>query len=212
MDPLKRNKCENLHKKIIVKELNQPWSESDDEDVVNDSFDSNYDEYEFPTLKESDEKKDFKMRMCLCKLNKSISYVYSTQFDAVEIEYYVKLNKADELNKIKVNFAIKYEIVNRNCEDYVHSSRLSNGSKGRIICDKANKYGIQKELYDMANEKQAGKLPRVKPNSSVNVLESKDEAAILKYLLVKNLNFHCKFNLQAPVNEFINIGIYIFFL
>ena len=201
----KKRECDNIQKRILIKELNQPWSESDDNDVINNSFDSNYEYYDFEVnAMEKDEKKDFKTKMCLCKLSHSLRiYNFTTKYDAVEIEYQVKLRKADSLNEIKVNFLIKYEIFDRKCEEYI--IKKSDQNKGRIFSDRVNNFGIQKEL-----------LKIVEKDSSNYQLENRvtpvSEDESLKYLLKKNLNFFCRFNIEVPANQFVNIEFTEIFL
>jgi hypothetical protein len=194
----KKNECDNLQKRILIKELNQPWSDSDDSDIINDSFDSNYEYYDFDVkAKENDDKKDFKTKICLCKLTNPLKmYNYTTKYDSVEIEYQVKLNKMDDLNDIKVNFLITYEIIDRQCEEYVLKKSMEN--KGRIICDKANEFGVQSELLAMKMEEDFS-------NKKRESISLGDEMDNLKSILLKNLNFFCRFTIEVPTNEFVKL-------
>lgn len=141
-------RCDKLPKRLVVRDLQQSWSnlidrelqevEEDEEDEENrteesaDSRSSNEgnqsdgDEENFsgePSSSSSSSPVKLDAKLCLGKTHSGNELVYISKFDMLEIEYKVKLN---ERESIKANsFAIIYEFVDRQCDRLIKTSSKS---------------------------------------------------------------------------------------
>lgn len=133
--------------------------------------------------------------MCFCQLNK-INSVYISKTNKIELEYIVNLKSLGQ-DLRGVDFKLKYEFIDRGC-DYLISPSLKTRNKGRIVYMPVNHLGTQKELND-----DTFTSGDIRKNT-----EYKQFAEMIK----DNLNFHCKFQLKAPKNNFIYIEFVSFLI
>ena len=196
-------KCAKQQKKLIIRDLQHSWSDSDghfetfgDEDIFNEQDNSNEDSEKGPNME---------TKLCLCRVKNDSELIYVSKFDMIEIEYKIKL---EDRKAIKTNrFRIKYEFVDRDCSRIVKTNPKSK-HKGKLVYRQSEHnfgYGTQKELLQFLN----------KTKRDLNYYESipkylssddryKREIENLNYILIDNLNFACKFYISAPLNTFIH--------
>lgn len=132
-------KCSKLSKRLLVKDLQHSWADSTtfSYDDLNDNSDETTDDDDLTTATEYQnddddnesekiEKKSrgFETKMCLCRVQRGQSLVYISKFDAIEIEYKIKLTDRDPTNKN--DFTIKYEFIDRNCSQLMKKNIKSN--------------------------------------------------------------------------------------
>ena len=193
------DKCNKLDKRILIKDIEHPWFNSNSEnDILHDSSEtSNLNEesnFDFDSrTNENYSNKIFETKICLCKLKLENQY-YVSKYEALEIEFFIKLNKSEDISKIRNKFRIKYEFMNRKCNDLVIRSPKST-QKGQILYAPITN-GVQVEISNLIDN-----------TTQVNgyLTEYETEILNLKLILEANLNFFCKFHIKAPKNKFIYI-------
>lgn len=198
-------KCSKMSKKILIKELKHPWNGSPENDIFYDyvqdfdtetgSMDDNY-----------NQKLNLDTKLCLCKKSKDMEVYYVSKYDAIEIEYFVKKDKENEdsLSMKRNDFHIEYEFVNRNCNK-LQFSNLKTNLKGKLVYLSAN-YGTQGELSEFLNKtKSEYNYQELVPAYLSDEAKIQKEINNLKSVLFDNLNFNCRFNINAPKNSFIHV-------
>lgn len=208
-------RCSKLNKKLIVRDLQHSWLGSPLNDIFYSSFDNNDndngnhddDSYDQDTQRHP----DLQTKLCLCKVDKAGrggELVYISKFDAVEVEFSVKLDNTDPVDTRHYNFLIKYEFVDRNCDKFMFNTKDLNKMathKGKLMYMPIS-YGIQIELAKFVNKSKDDlifydSLPSYLSNDD----RHKRELDNLDWILADNLNFRCKFLIRAPVNHFVHI-------
>jgi hypothetical protein len=201
-----RDKCLNMSKRVVFKELNSPWTNTVDSELFYDPFEAtqnNNDNFNFDEASEEEDvlKKSQQLRLCLCKMNKYLKYVYISKYDAIEVEYEVRLDQSEDLMRLKNSFAIKYEFKNRNCDKFLSSK---SEFKGKLAYTHSMD-GFQGELFDYLNDTIKSNYHGLYSNEEDKLIKEREA---LRYILSHNLNFHCKFNIIAPKNNYIHIEFF----
>lgn len=136
-------KCSRLSKKILIKELKYSWTSSPESDIFYDSFSGgdsgsqDFDESD-STSSQFDEslyqRKNLETKLCLCETVKDVDLYYVSKYDAIEIEYSIRIDKdSNDLGVVKRNdFYIKYEFLDRKCDKFSVTSLKSN-LKGKFV-------------------------------------------------------------------------------
>ncbi|RNA36355.1 dorsal-ventral patterning tolloid 1, partial [Brachionus plicatilis] len=183
--------CSKLRKKIILKEPRHSWSNFAYNDVP-DYYDMN------------DFDHNLDIKLCLCKKTANMSLYYVSKYDSIEIEYNLLLE--NNPNDLKWNqFEVEYEFKDRNCEQFLVKDFKSK-SKAKIVYKSEPGLGIQSELLKFIN----GTKSEFSYHDNLQFYQSPEtktqrEIDNLKLVLFDNLNFHCKFNIIPPKNNFIHI-------